>query len=252
MTTPSCRHSFAAKDGVALFWIAAALSVCDSLCGQTGMGPALEFDEGAKLTMTVQELRHAVPRGARSEMERADEAKLKHQPKQEIDHLKRAIQIDPEYVAARNRLGIRLFAIEPASAIAQWEEGIKVDPHRGALFANLAAGYLLIGKPEPAERAARTAVDLEKTSNQARTLLGFALYEEHKYTAEALVLVERASDRFPEAHLFAARMLLEWREFDKARIRIQSYVSSGDKENLGEASEMLGFIEKAQRPGAAR
>jgi len=224
-------------------WITAAWIICQSLCAQTGIRPTREFREDTSLTVTLQELRHVVPREAQAEMEKAYKAGLKHQSEQELEHLRKAILIDPEYIAARNNLGVCLLEIEPASAIVQWEEAIKVNPHKGLLYNNLAIGYVLIRNLEGAERAARMAMELDRTTNRARALLGFVLYEEHKYTAETSALLERASSEYDITHVFAARVLMERGEFQKARTHIQAYLSGGDTEYRKDASELLDFID---------
>ena len=57
-------------------WIGAALIVCHGLSAQTGIRPGQELRED---TVTLQELRHSVPRRAQAEMAKAERAKLKHQ-----------------------------------------------------------------------------------------------------------------------------------------------------------------------------
>ena len=224
-------------------WITGALIICQSLCAQTGIPPTREYREDTATTVTLQELRHVVPREARAEMEEAYRAGLKHQVEQELEHLKKAVLIDPEYIAARNNLAVCLMPIEPASAIAQWEQAIKVNPHKGLLYNNLAVGYAVIHNLVAAERAARMAMELDRTSNGARALLGIVLYEEHKYTAEASTLLERASDEYSNAHVFAARVLIEQGDFQKARTHVQAYLSSGEMGHRKDASEMLDFID---------
>lgn len=227
-----------------LVWITVALMICPSLCAQSGIWPAQRLRENTPSTVTVQELRHVVPKEAQAEMEKADRAKLRHQSEQAIDHLKKAVLIDPEYIAARNNLGLCLLPIEPTAAIAQWEEAIKVNPRKGMLFSNLAIGYGVIDNLEAAERAARTSMELDRTSDQARAVLGVVLYEEHKYNAETLALLERASSQYPMTFVFAAKVLVERGDFQKARAHTQAYLSSGDMEYRGDASEILGLIDR--------
>jgi len=223
--------------------ITAALIISHSLCAQTGIGPGQRLREDT--TVTLQELRHVVPKAARVEMEKAYRARLKRQAEQEIDHLKKAVLIDPDYIAARNDLGVRLLAIEPTSAIAQWEAAIKVDPHKGMLFNNLAVGYTVTRNLKAAERAARTSIELDGTSDRARALLGLVLFEQRKYSAETSALLERASEAYSFAHVFTAKVLLERGEFQKARTHIQAYLSSGDTEHRAAAFEMLDIIDHA-------
>jgi tetratricopeptide (TPR) repeat protein len=232
-------------------WITEAFLSCYGLYAQTGNRAALEFREHTSPTVTFQELRHIVPRAAQAEMERADRARLKHQPEQVIDHLKKAVLIDPEFIAARNNLGICLLETEPASAVGQFEEAIKVNPRKGLLYNNLAVAYAVIHNLEAADRAARMAVDLDRTSNRARALLGLVLYQQHKYTAEASALLERASGEYSSAHLFAALVLVARGEFQKAGSHAQAYLSSGAAEYRKDASDVLVFIDRTGQERAS-
>jgi len=204
----------------------------------------MQFHEDTSMTVTLHELQHVVPKEARAEMEKAERAKLKHDAGQELDHLKKAVRIDPEFIAARNNLGICLLENEPASAITQWEEAIKIDPHNGLLFNNLAVGYVLAHNLEAAERAARMSIELDRTTNRARALLGLVLYQRHKYTEEALTLLERACDDYPTTHVFVAQLLVRRGEFQKARTHVQAYLSGGYMDHREDASRMLDFIDQ--------
>lgn len=224
--------------------ISAALAFCCSLCAQTGIRPTLEFREDKSAVVTLQELQHVIPRESLAEMDKANRARLKHQPEQVIDHLKRAVLIDPENISARNNLAVCLVESELASAIAQWEEAIKVNPRKGLLFNNLAIGYVLAHNLEAAERAARAAVDLDRTTNRPRAVLGLVLYEEHKYNGETLSLLEHASVEYPMTHVYAAKVLFDQGEYQKARTHARAYLSSGETEHRKAVSEMLDLIDQ--------
>jgi len=226
-------------------WNTAALILCGGLYAQTDFRRTVDFREETSPTITFQELQHVVPRRAREEMEKAYRAKLKHNPADEIDHLRKAVLIDPEYIAARNNLGVCLLAIEPASAIVQLEEGIRINPHKGALFNNLAVGYTLIHDLWAAELAARKSIELDRTANSSRALLGAILYDQQRYSAETLALLERGCKEYPVSHIYAASVLMKRQEFQKARVHIQAYLSSGETEHRWNASEMLDIIDHA-------
>ena len=225
-------------------WITAAFMICHCLYAQSGIWPAQGLRQNTPSTVTVRELRHVVPREAHAEMEKADRAILRHQSEEAIDHLKKAVLIDPEYVAARNNLGVYLLPVEPIAAIAQWEEAIKVNPRKGVLFSNLAIGYAVIHNLEAAERAARTSMELDRTSEQARAVLGVVLYQEHKYTVETFALLERASSEYPMMFMFAAKLLVERGDFRKARAHVQAYLSSRHDEYREDASQLLDLIDR--------
>lgn len=208
-------------------------------------------DPGSNI-VTIQELRHAVPRKARKEMEKAEKARAKDRKDEAIDHLKQAILIDPEFVSARNNLAaIYLIAANAEPAIAQLEEAAKIDPNNPILFRNLTVGYAMMHKFDAAERVARLRVDLDRTSGHARMLLGFALIQQQKFTEEALQCFERAGNEYPLAHLLAAMVLIEQRNSKRAKCEIQTYLSSGHQELRATATLWLDLIDQSEQQSTA-
>ena len=145
-----------------------------------------QLPDGAQ-TVTIQQLRHVVPKNALKEVEKAKQAYAKHQMAETIDHLKNVIGFDPEFAGARNDLAVVYLQMEnPGQAIDQLEEAIKTDPHNPLFFSNLAVGYVAVNRLADAERAARTTVDLDGAARYPRYLLGTTLVYQHKFTDEAL------------------------------------------------------------------
>jgi Flp pilus assembly protein TadD len=184
-------------------------------------------------------------------MEKANKAMRKQRRDDEVEHLRNALRIDPEYVAARNNLGVCLLKDDPASAIAQLEKAIDIDPHEAALFHNLAIGYMITYKLDDAERAARSAIDLDRTNTRMRTLLGIILVLERKYTAEALADLEPATKEYPVAGLYAAQVLIKQQELSKARLYVNGYLSSGDQRYRDFAERWLHYIDRSLATSAA-
>src|ERR1700685_2380055 len=60
--------------------------------------------QAAEDCVTLQELSHSVPPRARREMEKGLQSLAKHSDQEALVHLLRAVENDPEYVAARNNL----------------------------------------------------------------------------------------------------------------------------------------------------
>ena len=201
--------------------------------------------------VSLQQLQHKVPKAARKEMEKAEKARLQQRRDDAVEHLRNALRIDPEYVAARNNLAFCLVQDDPASALAQLEEAIVIDPHLAVLFHNLAIVYVLSQKLNAAERAARSGVDLDRTSTRTRTLLGVILVLEHKYTAEALADLERGKQEYPMAGLLVAQVLINQNELGKARLYVDGYLCSGDQVFRDEAVRWLHYIDQNPATSAA-
>jgi tetratricopeptide (TPR) repeat protein len=193
--------------------------------------------------VTVQELSHPIPQKALKEAELSEKARIKNNIEEMIKHLQKAIAIDPEFVAARNNLAvIRLKANDPAAAVEELNEAVKINPHHPILFKNLALSYSELREFEAAERAARLAVDLDRTNAGIQMVLGLVLIGARKFNEEAIQCFERAASRDPIAHLFAARVLMSEGDTEKAKSEINTYLSSGDQRNREAAIQWLNRV----------
>jgi tetratricopeptide (TPR) repeat protein len=187
----------------------------------------LNRSEADSPMVTIQHLLHSVPRKALREREKAEKAFGQNRPEEAMSHLESAIRIDPEFVWARNDLAVLHLRInDPYPAIEQLNEAIKFDPHFSLLFVNLAIGYIKTAVFNDAERAAREAAGLDRTTTLPRYLLAVSLYFQKKFTEEALRCATQTSEDYPAAHLFAARIFIERNNFEPARVEIGAYLSS--------------------------
>lgn len=199
-------------------------------------------------TVTMQELRHKVPPRARKKMEKAEKARLANRLDDAIDLYKQTIAIDPEYVAARNNLAtLYLRGADTNLGLEQLQEAITVSPHNAMLFRNLAIGYELARQIADAERAARMAVDLDRTGAEPRLLLGLILLEEHKFTDEALRCFERTALQYPLSHLLGGRVLIGQGEMERGKSEIQAYLASGDQDNRQIALKWLASLDDKEQ-----
>ena len=190
--------------------------------------------------VTIQQLRHVVPGKAQKEMQKADKARLAGRNEDAISRYKAAISIDPEYVAARNNLAaIYLINDNLQLGSEQLEEAIKIDPHNPTLFRNLSICYELARQLAAAERAARQAIDLDRSDLPSRMILGLVLVEQGKFTQEAQRCFERGCHQFPVAHLLAGRVLVGQGEVEKGQAEIQEYLATGDQDNRNLALKWL-------------
>ena len=185
-------------------------------------------------------------------MEKADKASAKDLNDEAVQHLNKAIVIDPEYVGARNNLAVLYFKMGKAElAIAQLEEAPRLDPHNATLFTNLSVGLLKINKLDAAERGARTAIDPDRTgATQARMLLGLALIRQGKFTAEALDCFSRSREEYPLARLLAAGVLIAQGKPEKAKPEIRMYLSSPKPDCRAAANRWLAPIEQGKETSA--
>ncbi len=204
-------------------------------------------------TTSIQELQHSVPAKAARESAKGEKARDRRDYQQAVEHFERAIQLDPEFVAARNNLaGLYLVNNQPALAIEQLEAAVAVDPHRCEPYSNLALGYLMVGRMEAAERAARRTLDLDRGGSQSRMLLGLVLVVRGKLTPEALDLLERVEPEFVQAHLLAAHILASRGDYKQASAKVRAFLASGETEGRDLAQHWLRTIEEAQKQDEAK
>src|SRR5580658_8361152 len=142
-------------------------------------------------------------------MEKGLQAFAKHIDQEALVHLLRVVENDPEYIAARNNLAIVYMRMgNPDAAISQLKAAVQLDSYRAVLFNNLAVGYWMLNRYSDAENAARAAVRLAPSLDSARAILGIALFQQRKYTDEALRCLSGAGDDYPFIRLLCARILV--------------------------------------------
>jgi tetratricopeptide (TPR) repeat protein len=198
--------------------------------------------------VSVQELEHKVPHKAASEYEQADKARATGNLAGSIRHLETAVKIDPEFVAARNNLAaLYLLNQQVGPAVAQLEECIKLDPNDYMPASNLALAYMIERDLPAAERTARRGVELDHTGTRSRLILAMALLMQDKFTPEALGLLKRAEQDFPQAQLLSARIYAAHGEFDEARAAINGYLASGQQDGRPLAKQWLKLIDRTER-----
>lgn len=202
-------------------------------------------------TVTVRELQHEIPGKALKEWDRAEKAREKGEIDKAMSHLRRAIEFDPEFVAARNNLAALLITRNsPVEAVAQLEESVKLDPNNPMSSANLAVAFMIQRQFDAAERAARRAVDLDRTGTRSRMILGLALVMQDQFTDEALQFLQRAEEEFPQAILLTARIYAARGERAEAETAIRRYLETGDESGVLIAESWLNLLDKAPASAA--
>ena len=183
-------------------------------------------------TISVERLAHVVPGKAVKEYDKAKKARQAGDVDRAIASLQKALEIDPEFIEAVNDMGACHTAKQNfAEAANYFNRAIHIDPHYGPAFYNLALLSLMQNRLEDAERAARTAADLDRVGSSSRLLLGTALVFQDKFTDEAVTSLEKARDQFPQAHLLLARALAARGKKAEARSELETFLA--DKPSFG-------------------
>lgn len=191
-------------------------------------------------TVSVARLRHKVPDKAAKEFNRSVEAAKGGDNRRAIEHLQKALRIDPEYMEAYNNLGARYMDGDRFDeAAAEFEKAAALDPDAADVYANLAGARFAGGKYSSAETAARRALSEDKGSARAHYILGYALVAEGKIGDEALQSFESASAMFPKARLMAARLLVHKGARQRAAEELRAYLKVPDVEKRTEVENWL-------------
>ncbi len=183
-------------------------------------------------TVSASRLGHKIPSKAQKEFNKAAEASKKDDSNTAIEHLKRAIEIDPDFMEAYNNLGARyLRTNQPQEAAAQLERALQLDSSSSQAHSNLGIAYMMLRRFADAEREAREAVKLDSTSNMARYVLGISLAVQNREPKEAVQNLDAAARDLPKARLTAAEVLVREGQRNEAAAELRKYLETGQQEN---------------------
>lgn len=184
-----------------------------------------ENPAGSEQTISIKRLDHKVPGKAAKEYRKGVSLRAKHKFEEALAHLRTALELDPEFVEAANDVGAVLADLNrSAEAQVAFEKTIKIDPQYWSGYFNLAVIYMVRGHFADAERAARTALDLNRAGAGSRAVLGMSLVLQDKFTDEAINLLEDTREQYPQSHLFLARALAGRGKNESAQTEIQLFL----------------------------
>lgn len=99
-----------------------------------------------------------------------------------IEQYHKALDAQPDFLTARNRLGITLNALgRHAEATAEFRRALAINPGQAHLHNNLAFSLYAQGEANEAEAAARRALELKPDFARARMNLGLILAKQGRY-----------------------------------------------------------------------
>jgi Flp pilus assembly protein TadD len=194
--------------------------------------------------VTLHELQHHVPGKATKEYERGLKAKDKGEDEAAVSYFRKAIAVDPEFCAAFNGLGtvyLRWNKLE--LAVEQFNNAIFVDPHAATPYSNLALAYIMQTYYADAERAARRAIDLNRTAAHGLLMLGVSLVLQGKFTPEADRALTRAADDFPQANVWRAVWLFGRGDIESAKDQLKAYIAHTGEAGADIATALLQRVE---------
>jgi len=193
---------------------------------------------GSSISMAL--LLHKVPAKAQKEMGLAMRAKKKNDTGSAIDHLQKAVALDPQYMEAHNSLGVCYIATgQYSGALAEFQKALEMDPHNSGLQSNVAAALLGLHEPADAERAARRSVDLNGASARAHYLLALAMLEQGRFTPEVEKHLRDAAPDVPRAHFVLGMILIDTGRLEGGAAELRFYLASKPQEQRTQVQAWL-------------
>jgi tetratricopeptide (TPR) repeat protein len=156
-------------------------------------------------SVSLSRLQHKTPKAAVKQFDLALRVSAKGDRYKAIQHLEKALEIDPLYFEAINNLGVQFVREnrhEDASRL--FAKAVEIDSTDPITETNLAFTQIMLGRFAEAEESARAAVRADGTSARARFYLAISLLEQSKPRKEVIFHLTKASE-----HLEPARRLLE-------------------------------------------
>jgi tetratricopeptide (TPR) repeat protein len=191
-------------------------------------------------TVSVNRLRHQVPAKARNELARAERELRQGRLQSSVEHLKKAIAIDPAYMEAHNNLGTRYIALgDNERAVDHLKTALRLDPSSAFAQLNVGLALYFLKRADQAEQYARNAIRLTPGLPKAHYLLGLILEAEGKNPPEAVDHLKKSAVEFPKARLLAARSLLACGAVGSAAVEFRQYLTWPQAENREEIEQWL-------------
>lgn len=196
-------------------------------------------------TISLARLRHKVPNKAVKEYRRAEKESKKGHIDKAILHLRKAVEIDPEYMEAYNTLGVRYTDKQDyESALNAFDQAAKLDSGSALAASNCAAALFALKRLPEAALAARRALGLDPTLTRAHYVLGLSLALTNGSPEETLHHLSAAADQFPNARLAQAEVLVRTGQTKRARQELENYLALGDQRQRTKVRSWLKSLPK--------
>jgi Flp pilus assembly protein TadD len=195
-------------------------------------------------TVSLAKLKHKPVKAAVKAFNKAVDKTKEGRTDEAIVLLKKAIELDPEYMEAHNNLGARyLVSRQAEKAIPEFRKAIELDPGSASVYANLSLALGHTGDLAGAEQAARRSLSLDPSSRQARYLLGMSLFLQHKLDRETVAILKQSQDISPRAQVALAYAEAAVGETAQARKTVQTYLKSNNDALRPQAEQLLSRLE---------
>ena len=196
-------------------------------------------------TVSILQLRHKVPPAAQKEYNKGLSAGKKGDFETALDHMQKAVAIDPEFADAYSGIGVAQLSLgRLEEAAVQFQKAINLVPDHTQAISNLSIVLSRLKRYGEAGQAARQALKLNPGLMKMRYILAFSLMREQGHETEALDNLERAAVEIPKARLLAADILTNAGRRDDAVRQLEQYLRAlperdADRKNVEERLAQL-------------
>ncbi len=223
------------------------ISVADSDQFLTIHPRAVRVERPVSGTVSISQLQRKIPSKARKEFKKALEASQKGNTQAAIEHLKKAIEIEPAYMEAYNNLGVRYLAQNQFDMAAdEFHKAAELDQNSAPVFANLGIALYSLHRLPEAEKAVCRALKLDGTDRHARFLLGLTLFAEGNRDTEAMENLRMVEQDFPKARVAIAQILARAGEPKQAVAELKNYLRTGRADDPQQVQTWIDGLESAQ------
>lgn len=189
------------------------------------------------------ELTHKPPKEARKAFNKSVKLQEKGDSEGAVVWLRKAVELDPQYMHAINNLGVRyMLSGRLDEAIVLFRRASELDPHAVGAHSNLAHCLVIKGDAPAAEVEARKSVELDKGDAKAAYLLGLSLVMQGKFTPEAVANLRKSEHISPRAQLTFALALARTGSVKDARETLGACLKSNDGPVRQEAQRLLAVL----------
>lgn len=184
--------------------------------------------QGGEKSVSVGELKLKVSPKAEKEYEKGIKASSKGNYEKAVGHLRKAVEISPDFYKAYNDLGAQYIKLNRFDeAVAALERAISIYPDAAFPYLNLGYVYIQKGERAKATEVLRKAISLDEKLAQAHYLLGQSLLQSNELD-EAEQSLRRAYTLEPkkmvDARLVLANIYIKRQQHDKLTAELEAYL----------------------------
>jgi tetratricopeptide (TPR) repeat protein len=192
-----------------------------------GSGSSRSMSGGNPNLTDPAEYAKQVPKPALHEFEKGVKADQQGKAEDSIRHYRKAVELAPDFYAARNNLGSALLAKSQfPQAQEQFEKVVQVNPSDAAAYFNMANLYLLKSEYGPADEWVNRGLQKEPNSGFGNFLRG-SLFARTGKPYEAEAALHRCLELDPlmsKAHLALVNLYLQQKRRDDAASELRVFL----------------------------